>query len=171
MASKLAERINLSASLVTILQAVGLWELILGLVFGLAQAWISWMLDAPLWLIPPTFLFVLGTTIWIFNQVSIARKIRAESKPDYKEWDGFGEFNVWDAACLWDDKPLNSAWLTDRGLSIMRRIKLAISDGKINVKEMNGQSANRKTVVTREQLRALAGMWGDRPRFLFPEVR
>jgi hypothetical protein len=50
-------------------------------------------------------------------------------------------------------------------------MKDAINAGKIRATNLGPAGANRHNVVTREQLRALAGMRGERPRFSFKEAR
>lgn len=170
------ERINFSASFVTLAEATGLWPVVCGTALAIIEYVVSRIYSAPPWVIVPASIFTFGATIWTFNQAAIYRRRIAEATPQktpgYEEWDRFNELTVWDAACLWDEKPLNSPMLSDRGLAIMRRIKRAINKRQIPGTPLTEHGhAYRHTMVPRDALKALAGTWNEKPPFLYPERR
>ena len=164
------EKINRGANLYTVASALWLPEW-LGMIAGVVEAFVAWG-DIPNWAIAPAAIFTGGCVLWVFNLTDQRRERKARQIPDYALWDSASDFTTWDAACLWDEKPLTVGTLTERGLKIMRDIKDAIDDHKIAGAPLNPDGkANRNTRVTREQLRALAGIRGETPTFLFKNVR
>lgn len=175
MADDWKDRVNISASAVQLLQAFGLWELICAGLLSIAQAVVAIVTGAPPLLVPTLAAVMLAAVLVAFNQLGSIRqrqeqKIR-QGKPDYAAWDDFTEFRLWEAACLWDDKPVTSRVLTENGLAIFRRMKREIAGGRMGYVDLRGKDANRGTIVSRDHLRELARKWGERPPFLFPEER
>ena len=171
------DKLGLAADSLSVLQFVFSWDGFWAFVLALLQSWAAGLLDAPRWAVTPLAIFTFASVLFLFNQAQVLRDRRARlaGAPDYRLWDEQQDFSVWDAACLWDEKPLTSQVLSERGLHIMRRIKDAINQGRIGATNLGPAGANKASRVTREQLRALAGalagMWGERPKFLYPDAR
>jgi hypothetical protein len=100
--------------------------------------------------------------------------------PDYKAWDLVPRLALFQAACLWAEKPVALPVNSEPEYAYLRMLKAAIQDrilvpyGDLKVRAdwtAGRLNPNVNTEVTREALRAFAESKGERPLFLFPEDR
>ena len=167
------EKINRSASLAQLADFLGLKAWLASSSLLSLEIWAAVQDLVPLWILVPVAIFTLGATFWSINQYTEwkLKRENMDSDPAYEAWDSFNEFRLQEAACLWDGKPLTSSFLSEKGLAIFRKMKKAINEKQISAVSLNGNEANMNTIVNREQLKALAGIWGERPPFLYFESR
>jgi hypothetical protein len=111
------------------------------------------------------------------------RRVTELAEPAYEYWDDVHEFMVFQAAALWEgvDPYDPRAQANQRIASARTMLKTAIGAGKIVALDHNiigvvrtdftRPEINMHTFVAREELRKLAELRGDSPRFLFPPQR
>jgi hypothetical protein len=165
------ERINRSASAITILQAFGVWEWLMALAVGVVEFTIAEhsAADVPGWILFPAILFSMTCVLWMNNAIAEARARRRAERPDYERYRGRATFTTWEAAALWADQPINTPRLSEFGYEMFTELKRAIDTGVIQGASNIGPAgaANRATLIPVEQLRLHATRRGERPRFLY----
>lgn len=132
--------------------------------------------------LPPVLIFLcagMGFAIFFvsFNAVRAFIKHR-DSTPHYENWDDLQQLSILQVARLWCERNPLAKW-DQRSYAFARLLKEQVRTGKIqkvpgpglvNIAEIGGDSGIAD-LIERDELHRLAKNRGERPKFLFKEMR
>lgn len=96
--------------------------------------------------------------------------IKRKTVPDFVAWDRVQDFSIHKAAFLWANLEPGTQPLVGEPYAWFTALKQAVRDGTLKA-ELNGETPNSKSEVTRQDLLAYAMSIGNFPPFLFPDSR